>query len=429
MADTDELTAVPEKVLEDETFLGRGEDETQSGTMPDMSKVKSSPTIQEDDKTVPAHKATKAKSTTDSNGTARIALAPPKGYYPGKEDSFVCCTPEELGITPENIPSGRTVCLVNGTWGEDADFSSADLKEGKVAYGAAGRVIGDGKNYGQISKTLAAGETYEVKKGFYDDGKIVAKNLASQTAGNLNSALMLSGQSGYSNGKKVEGSMIDRGPYQWAGRGGHGGSGFGKGVDNGVVYYAFTNIPDGYYHNNGEGEWSPEIRLEQSYVWGHLGVHAEYILSGKCIADVWGTAPIINELNLRWMNNTGFSYPNTTEWDFNNLDTAHGNWFLCNIPASQGYVIIRVSCGNTDAATSQPQNAWCCIGTNTWRMITLRPRASTDNSTDMTTVRLMFWRSSNGDLYYHPMRGSTYGIFTTSIVVLASTTVDLSKWS
>ena len=44
MADTDELTAVPEMVLENETFIGRGEDEAQSGTMPDMSKVKNSPT-------------------------------------------------------------------------------------------------------------------------------------------------------------------------------------------------------------------------------------------------------------------------------------------------------------------------------------------------------------------------------------------------
>lgn len=428
MADTDELTAVPESVLENETFMGHGEDETQSGTMPDMSKVKNSPTIQNEGKTVPAHRATNAKSTTNSDGTAQIVMSPPKGFFPGEGKAFVGCTPEELGITPENIPTGRTVCLVNGTWGADADFSSDDLKEGKVAYGPAGRVIGNGKNYGQVSKTLAAGETYDVKKGFYDDGKVTAKDLASQTAGNLDAARMVSGQSGYSNGKKVNGSMVDRGVCQWAGRGGHGGGGMSEGTENGTEYYAFNNAPDGWYHNKGES-WSPELRLERYKVRDYLGVSASKILSGQCIAGIWGTAPVINDLNLRWVDNMEYYYPNTNDWDFNNLDTDHGNWFLCNIPASQGYVIIRVSCGNTDAATSMPQNAWCCIGTNTWRMLTLRPYASTDSSTNTQTVRMMFWRSANGDLYYHPMRGSTYGTFATSIVVLASTTVNLSKWS
>ena len=290
MADTDELTAVPEMVLENETFIGRGEDEAQSGTMPDMSKVKKSPTIQNEGKTVPAHRATNAKSTTNSDGNVQIVMSPPEGFFPGEGNAYVACAPEELGITPKNIPVGRTVCLVNGTWGADADFLSADLKEGKVAYGASGRVIGDGKNYGQVSKTLAAGETYDVKKGFYDDGKVVAKDLASQTTGNLDAAHMVSGQSGYSNGKKVSGSMVDRGAYQWAGRGGRSTfeDGFGSGTENGVKYYAFNNAPDGWYHNQGD-DWSPELRLEQDIVRKHLGVSANKIAAGQTIADIAGT--------------------------------------------------------------------------------------------------------------------------------------------
>lgn len=425
--DYDGLTATAADVPEGLHFIGSGSDEEQTGTLPNMENMHGAPG-RASDPTTPIHTAVSVKAETDSAGNKRILLAPPLGKYPGNEKAFVGCYPIDLGISAENIANGRSVAGITGTYGSDSTASTKDIRNGKVVYGSNGRMVGSAADYGKIIRTIGAGESVTLGEGFYGESKITAKDLASQTAGNLDAARMLSGQNGYSNGQKVTGTMVDRGAYQWAGRGGHGGSGFGSGVDNGVPYYAFNNIPDGWYHNQGD-DWSPEVRFEKSYLWGHLGVRAEYILSGKCIADVWGTAPVITNLNYRWIDNTGFLYPNTNDWDFSNLDEAHGNWYLCNIPADLGWAIIRVSCGNTDAACNMGQQVWCTIGTNTWRMITLRPYASSEGSTNTSSVRLMFYRASNGDLYHHPMRGSTSGVFTTSIVVLGATTVDLSKWS
>ena len=428
--DYDSLTATAADVPEGLSFIGSGSDEEQTGTLPNMENAHGAPG-RASDPTVPIHTAVSVRTERDTYGNARIILAPPKGKYPGSERSFVGCYPIDLGLSAEKIANGHTIAGVTGSYGSDSTVAAKDIRNGKIAYGTGGRIVGSAADYGKIVRTIGAGESVTLSEGFYGESKVTAKDLASQTAGSLDAARMVSGQNGYANGKKVSGSMADRGAYQWAGRGGHGDSGFGSGTENGVEYYAFNNAPDGWYHNQGD-RWSPELRLEKSAVRSALGVDASKILKNQCIADVWGSAPIITDYNWRMVDNTGFLYPNTKDWDFNHLDTGHGNWFMCNVPTSTGYVIIRVSCGNTDAAATMAQNAWCAIGTNTWRMVTLRPYASSDTadgSYNTTTVRLMFYRTSNGDLYYHPLRGSTYGTFTTSIVVLGATTVDLSKWS
>lgn len=209
--DTDELTATPEAVLENELFVGHGEDEAQQGEMPNMSYTKGSPTVSVSGEKKPAHRATQIMVAENSEGEKQIALSPPKGFFPGDGMAFVCCRPEELGIDPEKIPVGKTICLIEGTWGADADFSSEDLKEGKIAYGLDGRTIGEGKSYGQVAKTIAAGDTYEIKKGFYEDGKVTAKDLKSQTVSNATEDCLLAGKNAWVNGKKIEGSILNRG--------------------------------------------------------------------------------------------------------------------------------------------------------------------------------------------------------------------------
>lgn len=428
--DYDGLTATASEVPEGLTFIGNGSEDEQTGTLPNREKMQGSPGIASDP-TVPIHPAVAVRVEKDTVGSQRIILSPPRGKYPGTEKAFVGCYPLNLGIKPEIIANNNTVCGVTGTYGSDATASAKDVRNGKIVYGANGRMVGSAADKGKISRTIGAGESYTIEEGFYGAGKITAKDLASQTSGNLDSARMVSGQNGYSNGKKIWGSMADRGAYAWAGRGGHGDGGMGEGNENGTEYYAFNNAPDGWYHNQGDS-WSPEIRLEKSKVRSYLGVDTSKILKGQCIAGVWGSAPVITDYNWRMIDNTGFNYPNTLDWDFGQLDTGHGNWFMCNIPANQGYAIIRVSCGQSDASAAKAQMAFCTIGTNTWRMVTLRPYASSDTadgSRDTRTVRLMFYRASNGDLYYHPLKGSIYGVYTTSIVVLGATTVDLSKWS
>ncbi len=546
-ADTDGLTAVAAHVREGDTFLSNGSDEIQTGTLIDRSKINgmSIPSLK-----LPLFAPEAVKILPDSNGDTRVMLEPPSGDYPGgTKGAYIGVLPGDIGVTAEKVASGQTAAGVKGTYGSDGTVTASDMKAGVIGYGSAGKVTGKQTDYGNLAKTLEAGETMALNEGFYgkskitakdlssqtpgnleswkmmqgqtgysngqriagtmvergtvsatigagenislpeghyhgvsvtakdlksqtpgnlqaasmlqgqhgysngaevygsmtdqgtltetlsagesvsipeghySGGKITAKDLASQTPGNLEAWQMLTGQYGYSNGKKVSGIMPDRGAFQYAG-------GIGSGYADGAEYYAFNQAPVGLYRNwSGIEGWAPELRLNKDTVRNFLGVSASKILSGQSIADISGTAPVINDLNHRWCDNTGFVYPNTTDWDFSVLDEAHGNWFLINIPSSQPYVIIRVSCGNTDRETTLPQNEYCCIGTNTWRMLTLRPYATEEGSTNMSTVRLMFWRSSNGDLYYHPMRGTTWGTFTTSIVILASTTVDMSKWS
>ncbi len=150
-------------------------------------------------------------------------------------------------------------------------------------------VTGTMPNNGNVSKQLSAGETYTVPNGYHGgSGTVKAKDLASQTSGSLDSARMVSGQNGYANGRKISGSMVDRGAYTWAGRGGHGAGGMGEGVENGTEYYAFNNAPDGWYHNQGD-EWSPELRLERSKVRSYLGISADKIRKGASIAGISGS--------------------------------------------------------------------------------------------------------------------------------------------
>ena len=178
-----------------------------------------------------------------------------------------------------------------GTGSDECTASRAQVLSGYTAVTSDSDdelATGTMANNGGMSASLNCGQSKSIPAGYTSGGTVTANSLASQTAGNLDSTHMVSGYSGWSNGTKVSGSMVDRGAYQWAGRGGHGGGGMGEGTENGVKYYSFNNIPDGWYHNQGDN-WSPEIRLKQSYVWGHLGVKAENILKGKTIADVVGT--------------------------------------------------------------------------------------------------------------------------------------------
>nr|DAW08839.1 MAG TPA: hypothetical protein [Bacteriophage sp.] len=264
--DVDELTATPEKVLENAEFLGHGTEEPQSGTMPDLSSAKGSPTIDAGQGDVPAHRAAQIAAARNSEGEVQIALSPPWGCYPGDGRAFVCCKPEELGIDPENIPAGKTICLIEGTWGADADFSDVDLREGKVAYGPDGRVIGSGVNCGTVSKILSAGEEYSVQMGFYDGGKVVAKDLKSQTPGNLEEDTTLAGTGGWSNGKKVNGKAANRGGSQVSK------NAYWHNHTDGKIYL-INWMPGGFYSGwqNSSGTMCAEVWLEKKYVDSLIG--------------------------------------------------------------------------------------------------------------------------------------------------------------
>lgn len=279
--DYDSLTATAADVPEGLSFIGHGSDDEQTGTLPDMENMHGAPG-RKADPTVPIHTALAVKAETDTTGDARILLEPPRGKYPGTDKSFVGCYPADIGISSEKIANGTTAAGIVGTYGSDGTATEEDIRSGKVGYSANGRVAGAATDFGNIIKTISAGESISFSKGFHGDSKITAQNLASQTSGNLESWQMLSGQHGYSNGQEVWGSMPDCGSAQFA-----------TGMSEGSDYYAFYKMPWGCYRNwEGIEGWAPEARLSKDAVRSYLGVSANKIIQGQTIAGIAGSVQV-----------------------------------------------------------------------------------------------------------------------------------------
>lgn len=272
--DYESLTASPGEVMEGKGFLGAGSDEVQTGTAKDRSQRGTSPGI-EGETGKPIHQSASSRFVTDTNGANRLIMCPPDGIYPG-EDVYVGDAPEDLGIAAEKIAYGQEIGNIHGRFTEDGTAAARDMRAGKRAY-VKGQVI-DGAlaDKGTIYKELSAGETYTIGEGVYANGRVVAKNLSSQTQGTAAAGNILSGKTAWVNGVKVTGSMANRGQYQYGG--------FGEGDD----YYAINSLPEGAYFKNG-ANWAPEGRCSKTTVRNYLGVAANKIAKGQTIAGVNGT--------------------------------------------------------------------------------------------------------------------------------------------
>ena len=275
------LTATPDDVVQDKKFIGSGNRHEQTGTLTDRAQMNDAPGISANYPNIPSYEGTSPQWQTNTQGRTMFNVCPPHGKFPGNGGAYVAVSAENIGITAGKIANGQTIGPVTGNYGSDSTAGETDIRSGKVAYTKDGRIIGSAKDYGNISKTLGAGESYTVGTGFYSGGTITAKNLASQTSGTVGACDIVSGKTAYVNGNKVTGSMPDRGTYQYAG-------GIGSGND-GTEYYALNQAPQGYYHQDGLS-WAPELRLARSTVRSFLGVDASKIVRGQAIADVWGSA-------------------------------------------------------------------------------------------------------------------------------------------
>ncbi len=102
--------------------------------------------------------------------------------------------------------------------------------------------------------------------------------------GNATASQILKGKTALVGGKKVTGTMEDRGLAQY-GNWGCGSAGCGSGND---AYYAINSLPEGYYHSDGN-TWAPEARINANTLRTSLGITADKIVKGKSIAGVSGT--------------------------------------------------------------------------------------------------------------------------------------------
>lgn len=213
--------------------------------------------------------------TSDSNDEAVNGTMPNNGT----QNATLKCG-EQFEI-PQGYTDGGVVTAADLVSQTEATAVASDVRTGKTYWKDGAKNTGTLADKGAWSSSgLDAGASVVIPAGIHDGtGKVTAKSLADQTKGTLDAAKMVSGVKGYSNGKLVSGSMIDRGAYAT-------GDKFGEGS----TYYAICNIPDGWYHEmSGMESWSPEARLPKDKVREFLGVSAAKIIAGQSIAGIAGT--------------------------------------------------------------------------------------------------------------------------------------------
>lgn len=214
--DYDALTATAADVPEGLTFIGEGSEEEQTGTLENRENMHGAPGFSPSWPNVPVHQSVRVIATTDTNGDKQIAVAPPRGKYPGNWNAYVGIYPAEIGIEPEVIANGEKVGGVTGTFGRDSTAAGADVRDGKVYYDKNGRQIGSAGDYAAAAATLKCGEVYNIQKGFHQAGKVTAASLSLQTQPKEGDAAaaaaqILEGYGAWVNGAYRDGSMPDKG--------------------------------------------------------------------------------------------------------------------------------------------------------------------------------------------------------------------------
>ena len=113
----------------------------------------------------------------------------------------------------------------------DGDATANQILSGRTAWVKGQKVTGTMPNRGAVTQTLNAGGSYTIPAGYHNgSGKVTAASLSSQTPGTATAAQILSGKTAWVNGKKITGTMPNRGNLNWK-------------PSNGTTY----TVPAGYY--------------------------------------------------------------------------------------------------------------------------------------------------------------------------------------
>ena len=113
----------------------------------------------------------------------------------------------------------------------DGDATANQILSGRTAWVKGQKVTGTMPNRGAVTQTLNAGGSYTIPAGYHNgSGKVTAASLSSQTPGTATAAQILSGKTAWVNGKKITGTMANRGNLNWK-------------PSNGTTY----TVPAGYY--------------------------------------------------------------------------------------------------------------------------------------------------------------------------------------
>lgn len=231
-----------------------------------------------------------------------------------------------------------------GTLELTGDASDGQVLSGKTYYNTDAKKKRNGSmaNQGAVSVKLNAGEGYTIPSGFHNGGgKVEANGLASQTGGTATAAHILSGQSAWVNGNKVDGAI----PLQNADV-----AGSDRAWSQGMSNWAGTinlKVRNGCYLNG--VNW-----IQQSIPEYQPGNIKKGVDIGGVVGTWEGYVPTATDLYLRGNNIAGFVKSNTVAINTlfesgqitigtTSIPTADGNYVYAQKNLT-GYSYINVEC-------------------------------------------------------------------------------------
>lgn len=147
------------------------------------------------------------------SGSGTVAGVAGGGNYK-LQSKTVTPTKKQLSITPDTGNYGLSDVIVQAIPDMYQDVTpvtagAGDVLATKVIVNALGQTVaGTMPNNGAVAPDpLAAGEFYSIPEGYHKGGKVEAKDLASQTAGDAEAEHILNGRTAWVNGERVRGTM------------------------------------------------------------------------------------------------------------------------------------------------------------------------------------------------------------------------------